>query len=182
MTNQRQALLDSIATTIADYRQGEIPIINPSHVNRWVTQFDRFGYGDNAQLAILEQMDHILKTYYISYKKAQAFIFRVLSSKELLGSDPAKTLPNIEFLQIQTKGSSQNDLLDLCGSMLQRLYGIAIKDCGRSPTAYIYFDDCLYSGNRVRRDIISWLPKAIHGTTLHIILIVTGKQIGRAHV
>jgi len=169
MTNQREALLQSIATTIADYRQGEIRTINPSHVNRWVTQFDKFGCGDNAQIVILEQMDRILKTYYISHEKAEAFIHRALISEKLLGSDPAKTLPNITFLQIQTKGSSQKDLVSICDSLLQRLYGIEVKDCGRNPIAYIYFDDCLYSGNRVRRDIISWLPTAIHGTTLHII-------------
>jgi len=169
MTNQREVLLQSITTTIADYRQGEISIINPSHVNRWVTQFDRFGCDDNAQKVILEQMDRILKTYYISYEKAQAFIRRALISERLFGSDPAKTLPNIKFLQIQTKGSSQNDLLNLCDSMLQSLYGIKIEDCGKSPIAYIYFDDCLYSGNRLRRDITSWLPKVINGTTLHII-------------
>jgi hypothetical protein len=169
MTSQRQALLQSIATIIADYRQGEIPVIDSNHVDRWVNQFHEFGFDEDAQTVILEQMERILKAYYISHRKAQAFIDKALSSQMLLGANPAETILNVQFLQIQTRGNSQNDLLNLCDSSLQTMYGLGIEDCGRNPVSYIYFDDCLYSGNRVRRDITVWLPNAVPKTTLHII-------------
>ncbi len=169
MTSQRQTLLQSIATTIAEYRWGEVPAIDSSHVDRWITQFNRFGFDGNAQIVILEQIERIVKKYYVSYEKAQVFIRRLLTSQKLFGPSPSETIQNVQFLRIQTRGSSQNDLLNLCDSILHSMYGIKIEDCGREPVAYIYFDDCLYSGNRVRRDITSWLASAVPGTTLRII-------------
>ncbi len=169
MTNQRQTLLRSIATIIADYRQGEVPNIDSSHVDRWVRQFDEFGFDDKAQVAILGEMEGILKRYYISRSLAQDFITRVLTSQKLFGATPAETIRNVQFLRIQTKGSSQNDLLNLCEQILQSEHGFGLADCGSSPVAYIYLDDCLYSGNTVRRDIDTWLSNAVRGTTLHLI-------------
>ncbi len=169
MSNQRQILLNSIATTIADYRQGEIAVIDPNHVDKWVRQFDQFGFDENTQQVILEQMDRILKNYYISHSIAQDFITKVLTSEKLFGSNHADIIRKVHFLQIQTKGNSQNDLLNLTDQCLQNLYGLNLEDCGKLPVIYIYLDDCLYSGNTVRRDIESWLPNAIEGTTLHLI-------------
>jgi hypothetical protein len=167
MTNQRQTLLRSIATIIADYRQGEVPNIDSSHVDRWVRQFD-----DTAQVVILGEMEGILQRYYISRSIAQDFITGVLTSQKLFGATPAETIRNVQFLRIQTKGSSQNDLLNLCEQILQSVYRFGLEDCGRSPVAYIYLDDCLYSGNRVRRDIDTWLSNAVRRTTLHLIFFV----------
>jgi hypothetical protein len=173
MENQRQTLLKSIATIIADYRHGEIPTIDESHVDRWVSQFDRFDFDGNAQIVILEQMRRILQSYYISRNIAQNFITRVLTSEKLFGVNPAVILRNVKFLQIQTKGSSQNDLLDLCEQVFQSVYGFGLKDCGSSPVTYIYLDDCLYTGNRVWRDIEAWISNAIRGTTLHLIFFAS---------
>ncbi|MTJ06892.1 hypothetical protein [Anabaena sp. UHCC 0204] len=171
MSNQHQILLNSIATTIADYRQGEIPVIDPNHVEKWVRQFDKFGFDENSQKVILEQMDRILKNYYISRQVAQEFVTAVLTFQAIFGSNPAKTIKNAQFLRVQTKGNSQNDLLSLTEQSLQNLYGLNFDDCGKSPVIYIYLDDCLYSGNRVRRDIDSWLSNAVEGTTLHLIFL-----------
>ena len=38
--NERSKLLDSIADTIKDYREGEIAPPTPEHVDKWVHQFD----------------------------------------------------------------------------------------------------------------------------------------------
>jgi hypothetical protein len=185
MANQRRTLLESIATIIADYRQGEVPTIDSSHVDRWVSQFDRFGFDGEAQVVILEQMERILKRYYISRSIAQDFITRLLTSEKLFGSNPAAMIRNVQFLRIQTKGSSQNDLLNLCEQILQSVHGFGLEDCGSSPVAYIYLDDCLYSGNRVRRDIVHWLSNAARGTTLHLIffaLHTTGREYSQKEI
>ncbi len=173
MNDQYQILLNSIATIIADYRQGEIPAIDSSHVDRWICQFARFGFNFRDGVVILEQMERILKSYYISRSIAQNFITRVLTSEKLFGVNQATTLRNVKFLQIQTKGSSQNDLLNLCERVLQSVYGFGLKDCGSSPVTYIYLDDCLYTGNRVWRDIDTWISNAIRGTTLHLIFFAS---------
>jgi hypothetical protein len=169
MEQQRQTLLEAIATIISDYRQGDITAIDFNHVDRWVTQFGRFGFDKNAQLIILEQMKLILDEYYISYAKAQDYLRALFSSNNFLGENPAHDILSYKFLKIQTQGNSQEDLLSLCDFTLRDMYGIGVEDCGKNPAAYIYLDDCLYSGNRVRRDIATWLPNAASGTVLHII-------------
>lgn len=173
MSKKRQSLLESIATTIADYRQSEITAINSDHVEQWVNQFGRFGFDKDAQIIILEQMNCILDKYYISRIKAQEFLTKVLTSQKLFGNNPAAIIRNIKFLQIQTVGSSQNDLLSLSDQIIQNEYKLTLKNCGQSPVAYVYLDDCLFSGNRVRRDIGAWLPNAVKGTTLHLIFFAT---------
>ncbi|MGD2181004.1 phosphoribosyltransferase-like protein [Lusitaniella coriacea] len=169
MTNQRQILLQSIATILVDYRQGEITAIDPNHINRWVTQFSKFGFDDEAQIIILGEMERILKSYYISRNFAQSFLASILTSQKLFGTNPAATIRNAQFLQIQRKGNSQNDLLNLCKPILQSNYGLNLTDFGDPPNIYIYLDDCLYSGNTVWRDVNEWIPNAVRGTTLHLI-------------
>jgi hypothetical protein len=137
MTNQRQVLLQSIATIVADYRQGEIPPIDSNHVDRWVKQFDQFGFGDQAQIVILGEMESILKSYYFSLLKARSFIAcNFLTPDHILGANPTVTIKNVKFLDIQTKGSSQKDLLNLFEPILEQLCGFRLNDCGQSPDAY----------------------------------------------
>jgi len=162
MANQRQTLLESIATIIADYRQGEIPNIHFSHVNRWVRQFAQFGFNDEDQVIILGEMERILKRYYISRKIAEEFITNFLS-------DHTEKLENFQYLPIQRKGSSQNDLLNLWEQILQSKHGLGFSDCGRSPVVYVYLDDCLYTGNTMWRDIDAWISKAARETNLYLI-------------
>lgn len=145
ISTYRQNLLESIATTIADYRKDEIEPITPDHVNRWVEQFNI-----DAQLTILAEMDAILKKYYVSQQKAKDIIHRALTSPKIFGTHPERVIPITRFLRIQRKGSSQGDLLTLADEVTQAEYGISITSCGESPVAYIYLDDCLFSGNTVR--------------------------------
>jgi hypothetical protein len=59
-TNQ-SALLQSLANTIADYRLNEINPITPTHVERWLNQFDA-----EYQPIILAEMDSLMKRFYFS--------------------------------------------------------------------------------------------------------------------
>ncbi len=72
-STQRESLLQSIALTVIDYRQGEIPPPTPEHVNRWVQQFD-----GSDQLIILAEMDRILKAHYVSRQRMVDFTERLL--------------------------------------------------------------------------------------------------------
>ena len=71
-----------------------------NHIDRWVGQFDKFGFNNEAQVIILNEMERILNTYYISYRKAQAFISKALTSQSLFGTNPAEAIFNFcEFKQ-----------------------------------------------------------------------------------
>ncbi|CAJ1314686.1 phosphoribosyltransferase-like protein [Paenibacillus nuruki] len=67
--------------------------------------------------------------------------------------------PNIKFVRISRKGSSQNDLLKLIEIILKEDYEIDINMCGTIPKKYIYIDDCIYSGNTAYYDLKNWLEK-----------------------
>src|SRR5215210_3677437 len=161
--HNRNELLESIATTVADYRQGEIPPITPDHVERWAQQFD-----DEDQHTILTELNHVLKRYYISRSRAEHFINGLLSKEEIFGTDPAKGVTGTKFLQIQRKGNSQNEIVSLVGEQIRNKYGVDIEDCGGTPDTYLYLDDCLFSGNTARYDIDAWLPNAESSKTLHL--------------
>ena len=160
----REALLASIATTIADYRSGEISPPTPEHVEKWVSQFDH-----EEQGAILEETDLVLRSTYLNKDRARGVLTRFLSNPEIVGSDPVTMLAQVKFLDIQRKGNSQKDLLNLATEVLQSKYGLTVDDCGGTPTSYIYVDDCLFSGSTVFYDLEKWLPTATPDSRLHLI-------------
>ncbi|MBD2139277.1 hypothetical protein H6F32_17265 [Anabaena sp. FACHB-1237] len=162
----RQNLLESITTTISDYRLGEIPPMTTDHVDRWVSQFD-----NDEQLIILAEMNYLLSKYYISKSKAESFITEILTSEIIFGKNPSEVIPSFQFLDIQRKGSSQKDLLRLANEITMRQYGITINKPYSQPLGYIYLDDCLFSGITVYYDIERWLDQAIPNTTIYLIFL-----------
>jgi hypothetical protein len=180
---ERKALLQSIATTIADYRSGEIPSPTPEHVEKWLSQFD-----DDEQQTILEETNLVLSKSYLKKERAHDLLVARLSNPEIVGPDPVTTLARVRFLDIQRKGNSQKDLLSLAGEVLQSRYGLTVDGCGAAPTSYIYADDCLFSGSTVFYDLEKWLPNATPDSRLHVIFFArysrglnyTRKKLARA--
>lgn len=146
---QHHSLLQSIATTITDYRQGEIPPITPEHVEMWVQQFD-----PEDRPVILAEMDTIFKKMYFSRAKVIQCIRGFLRDAIIAGQSPAPTLLKTRFLQTQKSPSSQASLLRLVNEVLQEDYGVLLTSCGtRSIDRYVYLDDGIYTGNRLRCDM-----------------------------
>jgi hypothetical protein len=79
MGSHRDNLLRSIADTVADYRKGEVDPITPSHVDRWVKQFER-----EDQMVILIEMDQILKRFYFSRGRVKK-CYQNFLEKEVVG-------------------------------------------------------------------------------------------------
>jgi hypothetical protein len=169
--SERSDLLASIADTIKDYREGDIPEPTPDHVDRWVEQFSA-----ETQLPILREMDHVLKITYFTFAKVKRFLRKLVTAEELVGSDPLSFWRSVEILDIQGGGNSQRAMLTIFGQLLEQTYGIKIKDCGRKkqPTEFIYLDDVVFTGNRVRQDIENWIQKgAPNEAKVHIISIAS---------
>jgi hypothetical protein len=150
---KRKDLIESIANKIKNYRKGEIAEIGPANVERWVKQFDK-----KDQRLILKEMDHLLGEYYFSREEVKEYLRELFSLEELLGKNPKKKLRNSQFLNIQTKGTSQKDLLELVDEILMEEHDLSISDCTGSDT-YFYIDDCIFTGNRLRYDLVPWIEK-----------------------
>jgi len=165
--NSRTRLLTSIATTIQDYRLGEIPEPTPDHVDTWVKQFDR-----TVQNSILMELDHVLDHTYINRANVIQFLTALLTNVKLAGSDPAEFWQAANFLNIQGGGNSQREMLNIFESLMRENLEFSIDDCGQSKTTFVYLDDVIFTGNRVLNDLRSWIQEsAPKRATVHVITI-----------
>lgn len=178
---ERQKLLNSIANTTADYRKGEVSAPTPAHVDRWVNQFER-----KVQLPLLREIDHVLKGTYFSLDRVVDFLRVVVKAKKLVGDDPCTFWRGVKFLDIQQAGTSQTQMLALLGEVLTETCGFSIKNCGKGGTTFVYLDDGIFTGNRVRRDLETWIAEdAPNEAKLHIISIALhsgGQYYANGHI
>lgn len=177
---ERSDLLASISKTIYDYRSGAIAPPTPAHVDRWVGQFDV-----GVQLPILREMDYVLKKTYFSQDRVTAFLRNALRAEKLVGKEPCAFWRSINFLDIQGGGNSQTEMLELFSSLLEEGCGFRIDDCG-SDNVYVYLDDAIFTGNRVRKDLEKWIAESAPAkATIYIISIAlhsNGQYYANGHI
>jgi len=163
----RQKLLESIASTISDYRAGQIPQIDAAHVDRWIKQFDKA-----VRDPILTELDNVLKKTYLPKTAVKKFLAGLVKNEDLATADPCTFWRDVAFLDIQQGGNSQHVMLAMFDEVLRKHRGFHIKDCGKNPAAFVYLDDAIFTGNRVLNDIRSWLQtKAPKKAKLHVITV-----------
>lgn len=164
---ERDDLLASITATIADYREGDLATPTPAHVERWVNQFDAA-----VQIPILREMDHVLKKTYFSQKGTRDFLAGLFQTEKLVGDDPCAFWKSVKFLDIQGGGASQKEMLALFSKVLDKNCGFEVSRCGAAPQAFVYLDDAIFTGNRVRRDLETWIAReAPADAKVHVITI-----------
>ena len=164
---ERDDLLASIVATTADYRQGDLAAPTAEHVERWIDQFDAA-----VQIPILREMDHVLKRTYFSRAETRKFLTGLFKTEKLVGQDPCAFWKGVRFLDIQGGGASQKEMLALFSKVLEQECGFEVADCGAAPHAFVYLDDAIFTGNRVRRDLETWIAKdAPADAKVHIITI-----------
>jgi hypothetical protein len=163
----RNELLQSIADKISDYRAGEtLPPRTPTLVDQWVQQFPVA-----IQEPLLEAMDYVFARTYISRESFKSFLRGLANTRKLdPSSSPQDYWRRVNILNIQKGGNSQRELRDMFGEVLQETHGFTLADTGSADGDFIYLDDCVGTGSRVRTDICSWIENdAPHRINLHII-------------
>lgn len=159
-------LMQSIANNIADYRQGEIPPRTPELISEWLQQFPAAVHD-----SLIQALAYVFSKTYISQNAFKAFLKALASTDKLSsGSKPRDYWQQANLLCIQQGGNSQNEILKIFDEVLRETHGYSLVDTGSDEGDYIYLDDCIGTGNRVRWDVCGWLetdtPSQI---TLHII-------------
>jgi len=167
--SERQSLLASIAAKISDYRASDLPKPAPEHVDRWIQQFD-VAMG----LPILRELDQVLKKTYFSLHRVTTFLESLLRTEKLVGKDVCAFWGSVRFLNIQGGGNSQREMLQFFSQLLQRYCGFPVEQCGNEkPDTFVYLDDAIFTGNRVRRDLEAWIQSdAPQDATVHVVSIV----------
>ncbi|MYC31687.1 MAG: hypothetical protein F4X64_00725 [Chloroflexi bacterium] len=161
---ERENLLASIASTIKDYRAGEIAEPTPEHVDRWIKQF-----GDDVQVPMLRELDHVFKRTYCSKDKVVSLL------RTLVHRPPNRSAQSVcsfwrraQILNIQQNGESQSVIRSLFGGVLHFECGLDIDQAAPDSHTLIYLDDALFTGNRIIRDLTDWMPQAPAKTTVYV--------------
>lgn len=159
-------LAASIATTAADYRKDELGPFTAEHVMRWVGQLD-----DEDQLPVLSELDHVLKKTYFAEAAVTNFLEHLAKEPKIVGSEAAGFWKGTGVLDIQQGGNSQTDMLGRFETVLKKQLGITLADCKASSGNFVYVDDAIFTGNRVRRDMEPWIESAAPvKATVHVIV------------
>ena len=145
---------ERLATIIRDYREGEVPRPDAAHVLKWIGQFPT-----SVREPLLAETTHVLERTYVDRAAMLGFLRSVAKSRKLAGDDPASFWRGVSFLRLQPAGDSQRDMLALFDTILAELFGFTTADCGASPHTYVYLDDGVFTGGRVRQDLIRWVER-----------------------
>lgn len=166
--NRRNELLQGLANIITDYRTGELPAPTLDHIERWIRQFDA-----EAQEPMLEELRHVFERTYYSREAVERFLSDLITSPELTGDNPAAFWRSAGLLNIQGGGASQREMLAEFDRILQARLGYGVEQCHPTSNVFIYLDDCVFSGARLKSDIGKWLENgAPDALVLHVITIV----------
>lgn len=168
MKSKREILLKSIVGTISDYRADEGLSLDAKHVDTWVNQFD-----SNGSLAVLSEIDHVLKKTYFSKKTVGEFLASVAGLKKLTKDDPAGFWKAARTLHIQKRGNSQTEMLSFFDEKMKSVMGFGVDKCSGKSSNFVYLDDGIFSGNHVVIDFQDWIKdEAPEKGIIHIVVIV----------
>lgn len=171
---EREELLESIATTMADYREGEIERPTADHVGRWVCQFPA-----GVQVELLREMDHVLKATYFSKENVREFLQGLIATAKLVGDDPCAYWRSVNFIQgDQRGGHSQAALLQLLSEELEARCGFEVSECGETSGPFVYIDDTLFTGGTVGNDLVEWLETAAPQTSAVEVVVIAAHAFG----
>jgi len=160
-------LCNNITSIIEDYREGEIPKPTAQHVATWVSQFEA-----HIQDSILQEMQHVLSHSYFKRDSVVQFINGLIHNNKLVVGTPAVFWPTVNFLNIQQGGSSQQEMLQQFDLALKSSLGFGLDNCGSQGGPFVYIDDAIFSGNRVRHDLEPWIKSyAPQSCTIHVIVM-----------
>ncbi len=152
--SKRERLLKSIADTIADYREGDVPRRTPKHVEEWVCQFP-----EEAQDGILSEVNHLLSKTYISRDEMTSFLRGLATHGKFCHGDPKAFWKRANLLNIQQGGNSQREMLAIFGELLKQEVGVELADCGSNDGPFVYLDDGVFGGGRILQDLSTWIEK-----------------------
>lgn len=156
---ERNDLLASIADRIKDYRDGEFAVPTMvDHVNRWINQFD-----PEVQVPILCELDYVFAQTYVSKLTMHQFL------TDTIDQFSYRFWQSARILDIQETGRSQSEIVKLVDEIISKKYGIKIADGESKNGDIVYFDDAVFTGNRVSDDLKNMFQRSQHEKRLHII-------------
>ncbi|MXY38978.1 MAG: hypothetical protein F4Y62_04140 [Rhodospirillaceae bacterium] len=167
----RQHLVDSLAATLADYRQGQIAPIDAARIGGWVSQFP-----EDTHLSILAETDHVLSRTYLKQSAFESFFSNIITDAGIVGEDARAWWARSRFFTQQGLGRSQRELLALFDVALLNHCGLSYHNCGEAQGRLVYIDDAVYTGMRVLNDLTPTIAEAPAHSDIHLIVYARHNQ------
>jgi hypothetical protein len=120
----------------------------------------------------------VLSKTYLTKIAIRKFLATVINSKNIAGDDPCAFWKGVKFLDLQMVGNSQRDILVLLDVEMRRSCGLSLADCGDKPHTYVYLDDALYSGGRIKSDLIAWIKSVAPQEAKIAVITIALHQLG----
>jgi hypothetical protein len=137
----------------------------------------------------LAEVLHVLGQTYITRQDVNNFLKGLSTNTKLTNGKPKKFWKEANILKIQRNGSSQKEMLQLFGEILEKTHQVDIDAGPQDSDVAVYIDDVVFGGGHVRGDLVSWIKDAApKKVTVHIIVLAyhlggqwyAGQQIAKA--
>lgn len=169
-----QELEQSISAIIKDFRQGAVGIeLNSEHVHKWVSQFDV-----DDQKVILEETLQVFQKWYFNKTKIEEFLNNIVQSvvQDENYENVHAVFKDIIFLDMQEKGKSQTNLVQMLQNLVKEKYNCDINvqpQVSADSKRYIYIDDGLFTGSRLIKDLTRCVELASECTKIDIWYLIS---------
>jgi len=161
-----EKLVSQLAGILKDYRSDERLNPTPQIIEKWISQFT-----PQNQQVILKEMIHIFNKMYVSEQKIDKFLLRLITNKKLTNNNPKLFWSDVSLLNIQKDGQSQNIMVEKFKKLLWQDLEINIAINDYSKSHYIYLDDFLFSGMKLKTDLTTFMQDAPYNAKIDIIYI-----------
>lgn len=145
---ERSILIQQLISIVGDYKAGKIAPFDEAHVSKWLDQFPT-----ESQLPLLSELNYVLNRTYLRKSEISNFFKDQLITPNILSG----IFLNTSLLDIQGGGNSQRDCIEMFNADLHMATSKTAEINSSNAEHYLYLDDVIFSGQRMRTDITNWL-------------------------
>ncbi|WP_420591396.1 phosphoribosyltransferase-like protein [Bacterioplanoides sp.] len=165
--DEREQLIISVANTIKGYRKGQIEEPTTNHVDEWLKQFT-----SKNQLPFIREFDHVLRKSYITQEKVKLYFSHLIKNYPSPHWDSAYEFwSSACFMNIQLRGQSQCELREVMARCLNQELDVDIRQAALDTNTFIYVDDVIFTGLRLRLDLEEWIKFAPEFCTVYVVTL-----------
>ena len=159
-------LINELAEIFKDYREDEHLNPKPKNIEMWISQFS-----EENQKTILEEMIHICNQRYLTEEEVNTFLKKLITNEKVTNNEPEAFWKKVSLLQVQTDGDSQNVMVKKIQDLILSEIGVLVDINNKDKEHFIYIDDFLFTGARLRNDLTKWFETAPKKSKLDIIYV-----------
>ncbi|MCE0916650.1 phosphoribosyltransferase-like protein [Pseudomonas sp. NMI760_13] len=147
-----EELKNKLISIVGNYKEWLGLQFDQDHISRWLNQFPQA-----IHHTLLEELCFVLEKSYLNKEDIENYFKTAIIEPNLITPERTNTLKKISLLEIQDGGNSQKDCNKIFNDILEKR--INHRSLINSPDSqiYLYLDDVVFSGQRVRTDLIKWV-------------------------